>query len=155
MTSRAGIASGGFSLIELVLVLALLGVSSLIVVPNINRGMRAQELRRTALELAAVARNLRSRAVYDGVPQQLIVRVRENRYVVPRRHEFELPRSVKFAEVYGGEALDGESRRFVFFPNGSVLGGTVGLALADGAAVYAVRLEPLTGRVRVLQADPS
>lgn len=155
MTSRAGIANGGFSLIELVLVLALLGVSSLIVVPNINRGMRAQELRRTALELAAVARNLRSRAIYEGVPQELIVDTRENRYVVPRRLEFELPGSVKFAEIFGGEVLDTESRRFVFFPNGSVLAGTVGLTLADGATVYAVRLEPLTGRVRVLQANPS
>lgn len=154
MTLRVGIDNDGFSLIELILVLVLLGISSLIVVPNINRGMRQQEVRRTALELAAAARDLRSRALYDGVPQQLILDLTGNRYLAARRHEVHLPPAVRFGDVEGGETLDSGSRRFLFFPNGSALAGTVRLSIGEGIPAYSIRFDPLTGRVEVLKANP-
>jgi type IV fimbrial biogenesis protein FimU len=155
VTLRVGTDDHGFSLIELILVLVLLGVSSLIVIPNVNRGMRAQQLRKTALELAAVARDLRSRALYGGIPQQLVLDAEENRYVVARDREIHLPPNVRFAEIEGGETLGRRSRRFLFFPNGSALPGRVGLALGDSSPGYSIRFEPLTGRVEVLKADQS
>jgi general secretion pathway protein H len=153
VTLRAGIANHGFSLLEMILVLVLLGISSLVVIPNVHRGMRAQTLRRTALELAAVARNLRSQALYDGIPQQLVLDSEENRYLVARQREVHLPPPVRFAEVEGGEALDSGSRRFLFFPNGSALPGRVRLSLGESSPGYSIRIEPLTGRVEVLKAD--
>ena len=53
--SRAGSDNQGFSLLELILVLLLLGLSSLIVLPTIDTGLREREVRRSALGLAAVA----------------------------------------------------------------------------------------------------
>jgi type II secretion system protein H len=155
VTLRVGIDDRGFSLIELILVLVVLGVSSLIVIPNVNRGMRAQQLRKTALELAAVARDLRSRALYGGIPQQLVLDQEENRYVVARNREIQLPPNVRFAEIEGGETLDRRSRRFLFFPNGSALPGRVSLSLGDSSPAYSIRFEPLTGRIEVLKADQS
>jgi general secretion pathway protein H len=154
VTLRVGTDNQGFSLIELVLVLVLLGVSSLIVIPNVNHGMRAQQLRKTALEFAAVARNLRSRALDSGIPQQLIIDPEENRYLPARKGEVRLPPSVRFVGIEGGETL-GRRRRFLFFPNGSALPGQVQLSLADASSGYSIRFEPLTGRVEVLKGEPS
>jgi prepilin-type N-terminal cleavage/methylation domain-containing protein len=155
VTLRVGTGDPGFSLIELILVLLVLGISSLIVVPNVNRGMRAQELRRTALGLAAAARDLRSRALYEGIPQPLVLHLPDNRYSVARRGEVHLPSAVRFAEVDGGEALDSGARRFLFFPNGSALPGRVRLTIGQGSPEYSIRFEPLTGRVEVLKAGDS
>jgi len=154
VTSQAGKDSRGFSLLELLLVFFLLGLSSLIVLPTIEAGLRQRELRRSALGLAAMARDLRSRALQAGVPQQLILRVAESSYQVGLEREIRLPAAVKFSEIRGGETLDNNTRQFLFFPNGSSLGGEIRLTAEDTAA-YWVRLEPLTGRIEVLRGDTS
>ncbi len=50
-----------------------MGISMAIVLPNIGRRLQESEVRSSALGLAAVARQLRNRALVDGVAQQLIV----------------------------------------------------------------------------------
>jgi general secretion pathway protein H len=147
--SQAGSDEGGFSLLELLLVLLLLGLSSLIVLPTIDRGLREREVRRSALSLAAVAREMRSRALDEGIPQRLILKVSDNSYAVSRDREVQLPANVKFSEIVGGETLDSSVRQFIFFPNGSSLGGAIRLSGAQNSPSYSIRFEPLTGRVEV------
>src|SRR5215510_11753496 len=103
---RTGSDSQGFSLLELLLVLLLLGLSSLIVLPTIDTGLRERDVRRSALGLAAVARELRSRAVYEGIPQQLVLNVVDHSYLVARDREVHLPSDVKFSQVEGGQTLE-------------------------------------------------
>ena len=152
---RAGSDKRGFSLLELLLVLLLLGVSSLIVLPTIDNGLREREVRRSALGLAAVARELRSRAVFEGIPQRLVLNIVDSSYLVARDREVRLPSQVKFSQVEGGETLESNLRLFIFFPNGSSLGGAIGLSGASHATKYSVRLEPLSGRVDVIRSDQS
>ena len=154
MTSTAGSDNRGFSLLELTLVLLLLGLSSLIVLPNIERGLKDRQVRGSALALAAVARDLRSRALDHGIPQRLVLRLGENSYMAAPNREFQLPPDVKFAQVEGGETADGQRRTFLFFPNGSSFGGIIVLS-GGGAALYSVRLEPLTGKVEVSRGEQS
>jgi prepilin-type N-terminal cleavage/methylation domain-containing protein len=149
--SQAGSDNRGFSLLELLLVLLVLGLSSLIVLPAIDRGLREREVRRSALGLAAVARELRSRALDEGIPQRLILRISDNSYLVARDREVRLPANVKFSEIEGGETLDSGVRQFIFFPNGSSLGGEIGLTGGQNAPSYSIRLEPLTGRIDIGQ----
>ncbi len=50
----------------------------------------------------------------------------------------------------GGEIVDREARQFVFFPNGSSHGGSIALTGGRGSVSYAIRLEPLTGKIQVV-----
>jgi prepilin-type N-terminal cleavage/methylation domain-containing protein len=152
---RAGSDNRAFSLLELLLVLLLLGVSSLIVLPAIDSGLREREVRRSALGLAAVARELRSRAVYEGIPQRLVLNVVDHSYLAARDREVHLPSDVKFSQIEGGETLERSVRQFIFFPNGSNLGGEIGLSGSQNATSYSVRLEPLSGKIDVIKGNKS
>ena len=137
------------------MVLLLIGVSMAIVLPNIGRGLQERDVRSSALGLAAAARDLRSRALFDGVPQQLVVNLPQSSYLGARSKEVRLPDDVKFASVEGGESLDRDIKRFYFFPNGSTLGGEIVLSDSDKAITYLIRLEPLTGKVEVSRGNNS
>ena len=152
---RAGSDNQAFSLLELLLVLLLLGLSSLIVLPTIDNGLRERAVRRSALGLAAVARELRSRAIYEGIPQRLVLNVVDSSYLIARDREVQLPSDVKFSQVEGGETLEKSVRQFIFFPNGSSLGGEIGLSGGRNATAYSVRFEPLSGKVDVIRGDKS
>ena len=141
----------GFSLLELLVVLLLLGLSSLIVLPSIEKGLKNRELRETTLKLAAVARNLRSKAIYESNLQRLYLDQRENSYQGSQGKKVLLSSDVRIMGIKGGEPVGEGLRQFLFFPNGSILGGEIGLASRDGSA-YAIRLDPLLGRVVVVKA---
>jgi len=155
VTSPVGSAARGFTLIELMLVLLLLAIATVIALPNLDKGLRDREVKRSALGLAAAARSLRSRALDEGMPQQLVLNLAQNNYRAARQGEVQLPSEVRFAEVVGGEIVDGAARQFVFFPNGSSHGGSIALSSEGGAATYSIRLEPLTGKVVVLAGEQS
>lgn len=131
------------------MVLLLIGVSLAIVLPNINSGLQDRAVRGAALGLAAVARDLRSRALFDGVPQQLVVNLPQNSYLAARAREVHLPSDVRFMAVAGGESVDQDTKRFYFFPNGSTVGGRIVLAASDKEIAYLIRMDPLTGRIEV------
>ena len=143
----------GFTLLELILVLLLIGVSMMIVLPNIQKGLEDREVRLSALRLAAAARDLRSRALSDGQAKQLEINLAENNYRVARLAEVQQPPEVRFVGIDGGETLDRGSKRFYFFPNGSSLDGKIVLADEQKSISYLVRLEALTGRIEVLRGN--
>ncbi len=143
----------GFSLIELMLVLVLLGISSVIALPAIDKGLKNRDARQTALGLAAVARELSDRARSEGYPQQLTLNLSGNSYFAADEREIQLAANTKFIAVEGGETTERDLRQFLFFPNGSNLGGTI--RVGGESAVYAIRLHALTGRVEILHDDKS
>jgi general secretion pathway protein H len=155
VTSPVGKNNLGFSLFELVLVLLLLGVSLAVVLPNLNRGLQDREVRSSALGLAAAARELRSRALTDGVPQRLVLNLPENSYLMARAAEVRLPPEIRFVSVDGGEVVERDLRSFYFFPNGSILGGEIVIGDTGQSISYLIRFEPLTGRVQVARSERS
>ena len=149
-TSRAGRDRRGFSLLELLVVLLLLALSSALVLPAIDRGLKERELKQSALELAAVARDLRRRAVYENALQYLVLNPSENSYQTLPGDKVLLPPDVMMTGIEGGEPAEEGLRRFLFFPNGSALGGEIGISSRQGSG-YIIQLEPLSGRVVVVQ----
>jgi general secretion pathway protein H len=139
-----------FSLLELMLVLVLLGLSAAVVLPSVTRSLKSREARQAALAFAAVARELGSKARAEGVPQGLVVDPGRNSYRWTREREIALPTSLYFAAVEGGETLENGLRRFGFYPNGASFGGRIVISAGANSTQYAVRFHPLTGRVEVL-----
>lgn len=148
--SRAGKAEQGFSLIELLAVMLLIGLASMIAVPSLDRGLKKREVKRSVLEVAAVARELRRRAIYEGSPQLLVFSPQENSYQASERETVHLPTTIRIAAIGGGEPLGGRMKQFVFFPNGSILGGEVEIRGYEGST-YLIHLEPLLGRIVVVR----
>jgi hypothetical protein len=119
--------------------------------PAIDKGLKDREARQTALGLAAVARELSSRARSEGVPQQLVLNLTNNTYLGTEGHEIPLPSDMKFTAVDGGETPEPQIRQFLFFPNGSNLGGKIDVATSESSLPYSIRLHPLTGKIEVLR----
>ena len=155
VTLPAGRGNRGFTLIELILVLMLLGLSSLVVLPNIGKVLQDREVRRSALGLAAVLRNLRNRALFEGSAQQLVIHLAENDYQASPHLTVRLPNDVQFTTVLGGVPLDGNARQFTFFPNGTSHGGLIALAGGRDTDSYSIRMEALTGRIEVRRGGRS
>src|SRR5690242_14178165 len=143
---RVGKNSRAFSLIELLLVLVLLGLSTYMALPAVEKGLKARQARQTALQLAAVARELSSRARSDGIPRQLTINISSNSYQAAQEREVQLPPELKLTSVEGGQTLDQDIHQFLFFPNGSNLGGKIDLVADASSIAYSIRLHPLTGR---------
>lgn len=140
----------GFTLLELLLVLVLLGFSSLIVLPSIERGLRGLGVRRSAIQLAATARELHRQALSEGTLRRLIFDPEENSYQPWPGEKIALSSGVRITRIQGGEPMAEGATAFVFFPNGSALGGEVEIAGSRGSG-YIVRFAPLSGRVVVLR----
>lgn len=116
--------------------------------PAVDRGLKERELKRSALELAAVARDLRRRAVYENSVQRLIFNLSESSYEAFEGNKVILSSDIKITRMEGGEPVGDGLRQFLFFPNGTIFGGEVGIS-GHGRPGYIIRLEPLTGKVVV------
>jgi len=129
-------------------VLLLLSLAGSLALPALDRGLREREVRQSALQLAALARELRGRAVDESALQQLVLSLQENSYRTSENKVF-LPPEIRIAGLEGGEPLGERGRQFLFFPNGSLLGGRITVSSREARSSYSIFLDSLTGRVVV------
>jgi len=143
----------GFSLLELLVVMLLLGLSSVLVLPAMDRRLGRLEIRKSALRLAAVARDLRTKAVFQGSLQYLVLTPSDNSYQAGSGNRVHFPSEVRIAAVEGGVPAGSGMVQFNFYPNGRILGGAIEISGPDGAGSYVTRFDPLSGRVQVLRGN--
>src|SRR6516165_3945070 len=140
--------AGGFTLIELFVVLAVLGLALALIAGYKPPWSRGLGLKATAAELAAGLRLARSEAILSNGSVAFDVDLVGHRYRVgtgtPRRLPADL--SLKLLTI-SGEALNGREGDIRFNPDGSSTGGRI--SLADGRRQIAVGADWLTGRVIV------
>lgn len=150
----------GFTLLELLVVLAIIGAGTLLVVPQAGKGLDALRLKATARQLASVFRQARLVAISEQrvavvgldlsrAEYWLAVTVSERAREAVRT-TYALPGSVRVSAQPVGEATSRERGvvRFVFFPRGGAYGGQVWLEGEKGRR-YGVLVDPMTGRVRI------
>jgi prepilin-type N-terminal cleavage/methylation domain-containing protein len=136
----------GFSLPELVLVLALSGILLAIALPRLAVLLDSIEVHTAASRIAAAHQRARMMAVTKG--QVLVLTVQQDSVAIRRRGEVTSLWS-EIGPAAEGVALDGASRQFTFSPEGLTLGlSNATLRLSRGSATRAVVVSRL-GRVRI------
>ena len=80
---QSGRAQTGFTMIEMAIVLAMIGVIVAIAVPSFDRYRSLEEAKETATEIAAALRRARSLAVKEGVPYLVIFNPNQSGAAIP------------------------------------------------------------------------
>jgi prepilin-type N-terminal cleavage/methylation domain-containing protein len=161
-TTAARSRCGGFTLIELAVVLILIGIVLSIVIPRyggfLTRGTLRSELRR----LAAVVRYLSDEASRSGRTYYLNFDIRKGTYWVTvdagtsRAAEVDshltrirqLPENVRFKDVmvYGTGKKSTGRQRIAFFPGGENEEAIVHSSDYDKRQIYSLHIKPYAGR---------
>src|SRR5258705_9985342 len=70
----------GFTLLEMVVVLLIIGIGTMLVVPMVEGGFDSREVRRAARQIASTMHYCRGEAVARGELQELVIDGKENGY---------------------------------------------------------------------------
>lgn len=142
----------GFSLLEVILVLAIVALASLLAAAAVGGGADGMRLRSAAKEVAAQLRYTRAQALATGEAQRFVIDPEAHTWTAPKQRDGEL--SDKLAIVFTGarEVQPDEGvGAIMFFPDGASTGGRVRLAIDEAA--WQVDVAWLTGQVRVSRVE--
>ena len=142
--------SPGVTLLELLIVLALMAIVAGFVIPMFGGPVSTSELRASARQLAAGLRFARSEAVSERRETFLVLDVAGKRFKVDRDpQEHKLPQRVELKLFTAQNDLVNESVGSIrFFPDGGSNGGRI--TVGSGGRKFDVDIDWLTGRVAIL-----
>ena len=148
-------AQAGFTLIEVVSVLAIVGLLAALVLPAIPRGTSQSRLAGYAVEIAALLKGDRNAAIRNRAPVTTSFDA-VRRIVVSgaTRSTVELPIDVTFEALLAKRCGDSRLGATIeFFPSGTSCGGVI--AIARLGVGYQIRVNWLTGSVEVVPTSKS
>ena len=130
---------GGFTLIELVLVLALLAMATAVTMVSIGRTSQRALIRNEASLLKGALRQARQASLFERVPVTFVMDIQEGAYSILNgkrelREGHEIPRRLELA---GSEEI-------VFFPKGDSTGGSISITGPQGRS-YIIEVDRVTG----------
>jgi general secretion pathway protein H len=139
----------GFTLLELIVTLAVLAVAAAVVTPAIGRGTDALKARAEVAGFAATLRHARERAINVQRPHRVVIDPKEHRLAIvapatgPDEKEFRETRTLSPKLTIEPEQGGAEVS---FDPRG--VASAASFKLTSGGIVYHVTVDPLTGRVK-------
>ncbi len=135
--------SAGFTLLEILVVMSILGLVYLLALPALSSAFAGPRLERQARQLVATLREARSVAILRG--REVRFRVDRGGWRYHDRHRA-VPEGLRVAlqAPPGGSGEDGRPA-IRFFPDGGATGGR--LTLSGAAGVRYINVHWLTGRV--------
>ena len=142
--------SAGFTLIEIIVVLAILGLALALIASYKAPWSTALDLKGTAVQLAEELRLARAEAIARDRPVAFVLDLVHRRYSVGGAPARPLPAHlvVRMLTIAGEQpGPDGGAIRFN--PDGSSTGGRI--SLSAGRRSFAVGVNWLTGRVRIAE----
>ena len=150
----ASIGARGFSLLEVLLVVAILAIASVLAAAVVRGSSPGIQLRAQAKELAAQLRYTRAHAIATGQAQRFTVDPRAHAWTAPGDRDGDIPEAMDVSFVGAREVQPREGEgAIVFFPDGASTGGRVRLRIRG--AGWNVDVAWLTGEVRVARAPVS
>ena len=153
----------GFTLIELVVVLAIIGLLTVLTVPALSRQLNSLKLKTSVREMSSVVRHVREQAILKQFPQWVGLDLGNDFYWVGEgiaEEEFEseynkkkiltLPAEVDLKGFeWMNKVEDIEANWIQFYPDGSSSGGLVTLVNRNGKGAGEINLNPFTGLATV------
>jgi type II secretion system protein H len=138
----------GFSLLELLLVLALAGLLAAVVIPSLPGAVESARLRGSAGEVRAVLTLARTLAVSEARSRLVAFDLDRGEYGIDAdSRKWLLPEGIRLATVRLGDADKGSGVvRVRFYPDGSADDAEIALSSAGGGK-RKVTVDPLTGIV--------
>jgi len=152
----------GYTFIESMVVLSLVGLLAVLAVENLGDGLSHYRLRHAGQQLAADIRQIRQKAITEGIPNRIQFVPDARLYRLPGVGERALPSRVRFGLKAGiphlpntgsvpSDGISFKENGVVFQPNGTVMGigGTIYLT-TDLERHEAVAVTAnVTGRVKI------
>ena len=144
------IRSRGVTLLELLIVLAIMAIVAAVAIPMFGGPVSTSQLRQAAREIAAGLRLAQSEAVSQRRQTFLVLDVAGKRFKVDNDpHEHKLPSKIELKLFTAQNDLVNESVGSIrFFPDGGSNGGRI--TVAAGERKFDVDIDWLTGRVAIL-----
>ncbi|MGE5405181.1 MAG: Tfp pilus assembly protein FimT/FimU [Candidatus Saccharibacteria bacterium] len=147
----------GYTLVELLSVLAIVGILSVLLFPKYRSVSNHLDFRRDADILAVEFRQARQTAITTGEKCELIFKLNASSYIVKEKtrpsREIKLGQGTRVVKSTFPLLGTGQSH-CSFSPFGAPAGGgTVCLENSHGNRLY-IPVSPVTGRVRVTETEP-
>ena len=142
----------GLSLVEVLVVLALIAVIAGMAAAVMGRALPGQQLRGAAREVAGQLRWTRAQAIATGREQTFSMDVIGKRWTAAGQREGELPGEIELVATTARQP-QGEDRTAVvrFFPEGAATGGR--FVLKRGDAAWRIDVAWLTGEVTLSRGE--
>jgi general secretion pathway protein H len=148
-TQKPRLGCAGFTLLELIVVLAILATATAMAMPAVERSRRALPVRFVTLDMAALMASARSEAVRSNREQLFTINLTARKYGTSAGlRERSLPRALTVAyEVPITEQPADGLATIRFRPDGSSSGGTITISAARQSAGLSV--DWMTGAARI------
>lgn len=138
--------AGGMSLLEMLLVMALIALAGTLAVAAYGGGLDGARMRGSAKEIAAQLRYTRAQALASGQAQRFEIDPEQRRWRAAGKRQGRIPQTLEVAFIGAREVQPRPGTgAIVFFGDGGSTGGRV--RLGSGSAVWQVDVAWLTGEV--------
>lgn len=143
----------GYTLIELVVVISLLGLMAGIALPDFKKNAANSNLKTAAFELAENIRLAQQKSIAEGLPYKIVIDLeRGDNYQILAGKQgklVKLPKNV----IFSWTSYTNVGKTIIFGPSGAPnQGGTI--ALTNGDNTIYVIISVATGRVRIDKTPP-
>lgn len=146
-----GVRTRGFTLVEVLAVVALIALALTVVSVSIGTGLSGARVKAASRDLVAALRYTRGQAIVKREQRTLSVDVEQRRYRAEGRDWVELPKDMTMKLYTARSELEEEGvGRIRFYPDGSSTGGYIDLVRDDDT--WRVEVLWLTGEVSVSDA---
>ena len=135
----------GFTLVELIVVLAILAGIAALAAPSFSRTVASARLRTAASDVRSTFARARALAVASARERSVVLDLSKGEFGVDNEAVRLLPETIRLGAVLsGGDHRDKGSVRLRFFPDGGGEEAEISVTAQDGGALR-VTVDPLTG----------
>lgn len=140
---------GGFTLLELLVVLVIVGLALTLVPPEMIRVTDAQALKADTRKVLGMLRFAHTRAITSSAPVSLSIDAAARRIIISGSAETGMLAPATSVRVAGAAGEQPQTPTILFFPDGRSSGGTI--LLSNSRDGYAINVDWLTGDAGVVR----